>query len=294
MPDTEALPIDHLVLPVRDLASAGDRMGRLGFIVAPTGRHPFGTENCCVYLADGTFLEPLAIANAEIVDRAILDGTTFVVLDRRFRGQAGQEGFSALSLRTGDARADHERFVADNSSAGAMTAFSRPTVDAQGKSDIASFELAFAADPDVPTAFCFTCQRVNVPNIDRSALQNHPNGVSGIRSITAVSDSPDEFAVWLANVGRSTVSAAAYGSHTVRLGQVAVTVMRPDVFQDRFGEVPAVQNAGFAAVGFVVTSIAATEAVLSSADITFAGNDGRLIVPPADGQGAWFTFEEIP
>ena len=55
--------IDHCVLPVADLAGARDRLTRLGFTVAPEGRHPFGTHNACVYFADDTFLEPLAVGD---------------------------------------------------------------------------------------------------------------------------------------------------------------------------------------------------------------------------------------
>jgi len=47
------------------------RLTSLGFVVAPTGIHPFGTENCCVFLADGTYLEPLAIGN----EQAAIDAT---------------------------------------------------------------------------------------------------------------------------------------------------------------------------------------------------------------------------
>ena len=48
--------LDHLVLPTTSLAVARDRLTTLGFTVAPDGVHPFGTVNCCIYLADGTFL----------------------------------------------------------------------------------------------------------------------------------------------------------------------------------------------------------------------------------------------
>ena len=62
---TESLhkPLDHVVLPVADLGVARARLTALGFTVAPDGLHPFGTANCCVYLADGTFLEPLAVGD---------------------------------------------------------------------------------------------------------------------------------------------------------------------------------------------------------------------------------------
>ncbi|TIT26271.1 MAG: VOC family protein, partial [Mesorhizobium sp.] len=52
---TETMPagphsLDHLVLPTASLDVARARLVSLGFVVAPTGIHPFGTENCCVFL----------------------------------------------------------------------------------------------------------------------------------------------------------------------------------------------------------------------------------------------------
>ena len=44
--------LDHLVLPVIDIDVARSRYQSLGFTVAPDGRHPFGTENCCVFFED--------------------------------------------------------------------------------------------------------------------------------------------------------------------------------------------------------------------------------------------------
>ncbi len=53
--------LDHVVLPVASLEVARARYEALGFTVAPNGLHPFGTENCCIYLEDETMLEPLAM-----------------------------------------------------------------------------------------------------------------------------------------------------------------------------------------------------------------------------------------
>ena len=55
---TSPRPLDHLVLPTRSLEIARQRLSALGFVVAPTGVHPFGTENACVFFAGGTYLEP--------------------------------------------------------------------------------------------------------------------------------------------------------------------------------------------------------------------------------------------
>ncbi|MGC4025663.1 MAG: VOC family protein [Mesorhizobium sp.] len=85
-----AHPLDHLVLPVANLDEAQRRYRALGFTVAPIGVHPFGTANCCIYLEDGTFIEPLAVADADAVAKAVEDGNGFVIGDRVFRDRAGR------------------------------------------------------------------------------------------------------------------------------------------------------------------------------------------------------------
>ena len=55
--------IDHLVLPVHDLAQAMARYVALGFTVTPRAVHPFGTANALIQL-QGCFLELLEVDDA--------------------------------------------------------------------------------------------------------------------------------------------------------------------------------------------------------------------------------------
>src|SRR5262245_24756250 len=158
--------IDHLVLPTAELDVARARLSALGFTGAPVGVHPFGTTNCCDYLARGTFREPRTIGDPAAAALASRAGNVFVSRDSAYRTHHGQEGFSALVLGTADAAADHERFNRHGISAGEMLEFSRPFVDAAGRSDIAGFRLAFAADRGQQDAFFFTCERVNAPQVE--------------------------------------------------------------------------------------------------------------------------------
>ena len=52
--------IDHLVIVVRDLDAAITSYRGLGFTVVPGGRHPVGTHNALIALADGAYIELLA------------------------------------------------------------------------------------------------------------------------------------------------------------------------------------------------------------------------------------------
>src|SRR4051794_35017064 len=231
-PGTGARPLDHLVLPVADLAVARTRLQALGFTVAPDGVHPFGTSNCCVYLADGTFLEPLAIGDAEQAAASARAGNVFTGRDAAYRRDVGNDGFSALVMATGDARADHAAFAQAGLSAGEMLEFSRPFIDAAGASDTASFRLAFAADRHAPDLFLFTCQRLNAPKVDRSALHRHANGATSIAQIIAAANQPGDLAdLLIAGAGKTSAGDGAQ----IELANTTVATMTPAAIEASFG-----------------------------------------------------------
>src|SRR5690606_32921973 len=148
--------IDHLVLPVEELAGARGRLERLGFTVAPDARHPFGTVNACVFLADGVYLEPLAIGDDDVCARAAEAGNVFAKRQRQVRSLHPACGFSALVLASDDAAADDAHYRAAAVSAGSMLDFSRKVRTPEGGETTASFRLAFAAGHSA-SFFLFSC-----------------------------------------------------------------------------------------------------------------------------------------
>lgn len=291
MVHTSVHPLDHLVLPTRSLDVARARLTALGFVVAPVGVHPFGTENACVFFADGTYLEPLAVGNDRVADQAIGEGNVFVARDRLYRQNLGDEGFSAVVVGTGDANADHARYVDAGLSAGEMLSFSRAFTDASGNSDVASFKLAFCASKDADDAFLFACERINAPKIDRTALQAHANGVTGIVEIVAVSDRAS------GQIGLISIAAGAQGEDgdSVALPNASLTVLTPEAFGSRF-DIPAAAapHLRFAAIVFSLRSTAIAARVLAAGAIAHHMSGKDIVVPPAPGQGAAFIFREIP
>jgi hypothetical protein len=287
---TPAHPLDHLVLPTASLDVARARLGSLGFVVAPTGIHPFGTENCCVFLADGTYLEPLAVGDEQIAASVIAAGNVFVARDRLYRDKCGNEGFSAVVLGTGNADADHARFVEAGLSAGDSLSFSRAFADATGRSDTASFKLAFASGGGATDAFLFACERINAPKVDRTALQAHANGVTGIVEVVAVSDMPS---------GQRRLISVAAGkeegnSNVFELPNATLTVLDPAAFAARFGILAGTPpKLRFAGIVFSVRSAGVVAEVLAANSIEYDIRGNDIVVPPAPGQGAGFIFREI-
>jgi hypothetical protein len=285
-------PLDHLVLPTADLDVARARLTALGFTVSPRGVHPFGTENCCVYFADGTFMEPLAVADAKAAETAVAAGNVFVARDREYRENLGQEGFSAVVFGTSDADADHRRYIEGGISAGARLDFSRPFVDAAGKSDTASFRLAFASVPEVSDTYLFACERVNAPKVDRSALQRHENGAVAIAEVIAISANPSAQLPIVA-AAADVEPAPTSQARGLTLPNAQLSIVTPHDYECRFG-LPAGEatELRFAAVVFSISNVEKLRAVLAQRGIGHDIGGNRVVVAPAPGQGAAFIFEE--
>ena len=285
------LPIDHLVLPVKNLDAARERFSALGFTVAPDGIHPFGTVNCCVYLNGGTFLEPLAVGDRTVAEAAIRDGNVFVARDSAYRAAHGEEGFSALVFGTTDAGADDRRFRDLNSSAGNLLEFSRPFVDAAGRADTASFKLAFAAEPEAESTFFFTVERVSAPRVDRSALEKHANDVVGLKGVVGVAKNPAAHRDFLQNLTASDVATGVSGFE-IETDIGTVFVLELEAARQRYGIAAAADNTlRLCAAIFGVAELAATEKLFKANAISYEKRDKRILVPPAPGQGTFFVFE---
>jgi Glyoxalase-like domain len=284
-------PIDHLVLPTADLAVAAARLSALGFTVAPAGVHPFGTVNCCVYLADGTFLEPLAVGDAAAAALAVRAGNVFVSRDASYRMRQGEEGFSAVVFGTADAAADHERFKQHGISVGEMLEFSRPFVDAAGRSAIAGFRLAFAADRGQQDVFFFTCERVNAPQVDRSRLERHLNGVSGLKNVVISAENPFSFSMLFQYLVNSHEVLTGHSGVEVAARNGTISILEPSEAESRFGIGPACGGLRPCAAVFAVADLIALERLLKRGEISYERRGHRIVVPRAPGQGATIAFE---
>ncbi|OCW56558.1 VOC family protein [Hoeflea olei] len=288
-------PLDHLVLPVEDLETARARHTRLGFTVAADARHPFGTENACVFFEDGTYLEPLAVAQRETCEQAARDGNVFVARDQAYRFRRGDNGFSALAVNAQDARADHRRFTELGMSGGDMFEFSRPMKLPDGSEQTASFRLAFTADLRSPDLIGFSVERVNVPFADRSALTAHDNGVTGIAEVVLSEPNPTDFQYFLQELAcNREVDANSFGL-TVALAGTDLTVYNKAGLEAHLGVVDETRERGLLgrALVFRVRDLQALSGLLLDNDIAARQVADKLVVDPAPGQGAYYCFEEI-
>ncbi|EFL90346.1 VOC family protein [Ahrensia sp. R2A130] len=305
--------LDHLVLPVADVDIARSRYEKLGFTVAPTGVHPFGTENCCVFFEDETFLEPIAIAQRETCEAAALAGNTFVANDQTYRFRRGNEGFSHLVLKSDDAAADKTLYEATGLDGGDMVHFSRAFSTPDGQSGEVSFELAFAGDQRAPDAQFFTCQVLNAPKVDRSALQAHANGVVGLKEVILSEPNPTDFQYFFQTyLNQRHMDVDSFGMSFTTHGGVEgaqVSVYSPDGMRAFFGMDTERDERGLRFEAFIlaVTDLSATRTLLVANSVAFDELRGRIVVrPPEDeaagqatgsnhgtGQGTTMIFEEV-
>ncbi|WP_037152219.1 VOC family protein [Rhizobium freirei] len=288
-------PLDHLVLPTINIALARERLGKLGFTVAPDARHPFGTENACVFFADKTYLEPLGVASQEQCETSIADGNVFVARDQAYRFRVGEDGFSALVFGTDDAVADDERIRAAAISAGQMLDFSRPVKMPDGTETTAGFRLAFAADLRAPDLLAFCCQRINPLPADRGVLERHENGVVGIARVAMSTTRPAAFRSFFEDVlAGPRISEHSFGL-TIRAANADLELLTPEgleAFYDlRVGD----HDPGLRAraILFKTRDLSVTSSHFAANGVTYTRKNNRILARLAPGQGALFAFEEI-
>ena len=294
MESSRARSIDHCVLPVAALSVARERLHRLGFTVAADALHPFGTGNCCVFFADGIYLEPLALADAGKARESARTGNVFTARDLAYRYRCGEDGFSALAFKTDDANADHVGLLNAGISGGPMLEFARDFTDPAGKSDTASFRLAFAADLRAPDCFFFACERVRTPQVDRSALHRHANGVTRLKAVMLTAPRATDFKDFLSAV---VISAPAgpteHGGSEFQLGNAQIRLLDDSDFATRYGVEP-LRDPGLRlrCIIFGVRDTGLLESVLRRSGASYGKHGPTITVPPAAGQGAFFIFEE--
>lgn len=285
--------VDHVVLPVSALGIARNRMKALGFTVATDAQHPFGTENCCIYFADGTYLEPLGIAQRETCEAAALKGNTFVARDQAYRFRHLEDGFSAIAFASEDAKSDHKKFVANGISAGRALSFKRKITDGKGASSDISFVTAFAGDLRSPDLFYLACERKNVPDIDFSKLQRHKNGVKSIHEIVLSETNPSDFQYLLQSIiGQRDQDAHSFGIE-LNSANVNIAVLSPVGMRAWFGARIEQNERGLVGRAIVlgVRNLEKTRGYFDDNNVMYHEIGERIIVDPAPGQGAILAFE---
>src|SRR5437764_343258 len=168
--------IDHVVIGVRDLERA--RMGwtRLGFNLAPRGRHlGQGTANYCV-MFPRDYLELLGVVERdEHAERlatflARREGPLAVALAPEGSTEAVAAALAALGLHPGEPRALARQLELPESTV------------------VPRFMLLSLPPEETPGLDCFLCGHLTPELLRRPEWLVHPNGAVGLRSVHVVVD----------------------------------------------------------------------------------------------------------
>jgi len=288
-----ARPIDHLVLPVDSLKVARARYEALGFEVREDRQHPFGTANCCVLFANNTYLEPLALADREKAEAAIIEGNIFVRRQDAWRFRHG-EGFAMLALTSENADADQAAFAAQGYAGGPVYAFERKASGPDGAETAIGVRLAYAIDHRAPDVMIFACQHLNRDALCDPAGFDHGNGAIGVSGVYMAETNPADFQYYLeATTGQRAIRASSLGIQADTPNGV-VAILTPDGMEALFGLSDGAAGRGLRLSAFTlaVKNLDAVAKRLDDRGIAHRHRAGRLIVEAAPGQGALIAFEE--
>lgn len=284
--------LDHVAHAVRDLDAAADLYRCLGFTVGARNRHSWGTENHLVQLP-GFFVELLTVTQPE---RLGADGLPRLFGEFTHRFLQANEGLNLLFLESADAVGDARVFSDAKIAASDTLRFEREGKKPDGSPVKVGFSLAFARDDLAPETAFAVCQQHFPENFWNPAFQRHANGVTGIGGVVLVAENPTDHHIFIsAFAGERELQSTSSGI-SVMTPRGEIQVMEPAAFRSHFDvSPPDIKNgARIAALRFVTSDLARTEAGLSAGRIAFQKHMGRLVVASDMAMGATIAFEQTP
>lgn len=282
--------IDHLVLAVRDLEAARAAYDRLGFMLTPEARHPFGTKNSLVRL-DGSFLELLAIADPAAIPQPTKTFFSFAAFNRDFLER--REGLSMLALKSRGTEADIADFAGQGLTVYDPVEFERIARAPDGSERKVAFSLAFTSERRLKECGFFTCRHRFPENFWRREYQHHANSARGIQSIVMVARDPADFHEFLSKfAGERDIESDSLGI-SIDTGEGRIDVVTPVAFRAWFGqalEIEADPKPRFVASRIVVAELGAARDVLRANGVSFEERMSQVVVPAAEAGGSVLAF----
>ncbi|WP_313620503.1 VOC family protein [Achromobacter sp.] len=277
--------LDHYIIRVNDLQAATDRYVKLGFSLAPQGRHHRGTRNQTIIL-DANYLELLTFPEE-------------LKAQSRFAGfDDAYEGPVATALQTTDSTAVHAELARLGIAAEPPVSGGRPVHLPEGSEDAAWNNTQFPAGllgvPDF-----FTCGHLTRHLVYRPEWQDHANGARRIEALIAVYPQPQSLRAGYERVfGAISTSDLPDGGLQVRRGSLRIDFLTPAAFEQRYPHVrvpaglpEAAEGGWFAGSVIGVRDLERTRKLFDTNQVTYRANArGELVVAPIDAGGALQVF----
>lgn len=274
--------LDHYIIRTNDLAQSSDTYARLGFGLAPQGRHHKGTRNQTIIL-DATYLELLYFPDE-------LKATS------RFNTFAdAYEGAVSVALQTNDSFAVHAELKALGFDPVEPISGGRPVVLPSGSFDASWANTDFPNEVVALPSF-FTCGHHTRQLVYRPEWQHHANTARRVERVIVVHPEPASLAdAYTRLFGELSVSVRA-GQLDVRRGNLRLQVLDVDTFSRRFPGIdipPGHRHGWFAGSVIGVRDLDRTRTVLVERGVPFeAGAEGALVPPLHATAGALLAFEQ--
>jgi catechol 2,3-dioxygenase-like lactoylglutathione lyase family enzyme len=285
--------IDHLVLPVRDLAIARRFYEALGFTTTPDAVHPWGTGNFLVQL-QGSFLEILGIVAPEKIVAPQPGHFSFGAYNHDFLTR--HEGFSMLAFESGDARADQREFAAKGLETYAPFDFERKARLPDGAEVTVGFSLAFVTDSRLPEAVFFTCQQHAPQYFWKPAYQSHRNGAARCGEVMLCTNDPEALAGLFEALQGPGVVRRESGGLAVCTARGVVMVATAERLAARFPgmTLPGDRNGPyFVGYSIEVEDLDHLAGLLGQGGVPFQRADASLWIAPATAFGVLIAFAEF-
>jgi len=273
--------LDHYIIRVNDLASTTEQYKKLGFSLAPQGRHHSGTRNQTLIL-DSNYLELLYFPPEQ---RAT----------SRFKHFPDEyEGPVAVALQTTDSAAVQRELATVGIQAEAPVSGGRPVHLPQGSEDAAWLNLNFPEGvfglPDY-----FTCGHLTRHLVFRPEWQEHENTARRVEFLVAVHPDPASLRERYQDAfGAISIGRADADGWLLQRGSLRLQFLTPSAFSKRYAAIqpPATQSEGWLAGSVIgVRDIDVTRKVLARNGVaTHEGADGAIIVDPAHAAGTLQVF----
>ncbi len=273
--------LDHPLVGVADLEAARAGWARLGFTPTPRGRHiGWGTANYCI-MFEGSYLELLGVVDAGQFTAGLPEQLAA-------RGQ----GMMRFALASPDAAAAGARLRAGGIAASEPQSLKRILELPEGDVEPA-FTLVHLPDEALPGLPLFVCQHLTPGLLRRPEWLRHPNGATGITSITAVADNPAEWFERYRRIFGSGACTMTDDTLTVQLGNCALVVIAPHDLDTMHPDAApsAAPPPYYAALRFSCLDTDAVEAVLRRNGVGYDTDlDGTVRVAASEANGVIVEF----
>lgn len=270
--------LDHVLVGVHDLEATRAIWSRLGFTVCPRGRHiGWGTANYCLMFPQD-YVELIGI-----VDASQFTNRLDVFLAER-------EGLMAVAFATEDAERCIETLRTHGIAADGPKDLKRIIELPEGDA-LPEFRLVFTPSEATPDLQSFVVTHLSRDVVWRPDWLEHANGAQGVVEVVAAVGLPGALGQAYSRMFGSDAVSAADGWLQVATGSSRLTFLGPKTLAARYPAAAAYPLPWLVGFAVGVGDLGATAAYLESAEVAFdRGEDGRLVVDPAEANGVTLEF----